>query len=111
MTEAKRVSRRRHSAEVKAQVLAECAEPGASVAQVAMAHGINANVVHKWRRNASGNLLAVPASFVPVSVHESAAAPPRDIRVEVRHSATSMAITWPVAAAAECAVWMRELLK
>ena len=111
MTEAKRVTRRRHSAEVKAQVLAECAEPGASVAQVAMAHGINANVVHKWRRNASGKLLAGPAAFVPVSVHESIAAPPADIRVELRHGATSMAVTWPVAAAADCAAWMRELLK
>jgi transposase len=111
MTEAKRVTRRRHSAEVKAQVLAECAELGASVAQVAMAHGINANVVHKWRRNASGKLLAGPAAFVPVWVHESIAAPPAHIRVELRHGATSMAVTWPVAAAADCAAWIRELLK
>lgn len=111
MTEAKRVIRRRHSAEVKAQVLAECAEPGASVAQVAMAHGINANVVHKWRRNASGKLLAPSAAFVPVSVHDSMGAPPADIRIELRQGATSMAVTWPVAAAAECAAWMRELLK
>ena len=111
MTEAKRVTRRRHSAEVKAQVLAECAEAGASVAQVAMAHGINANVVHKWRRNASGKLLAGPAAFVPVSVHESITAPPADIRIELRHGATSMAVTWPAAATAECAAWMRELLK
>jgi transposase len=76
-----------------------------------MAHGINANVVHKWRRNASGKLLARPAAFVPVSVHQSIAAPPADIRIELRHGATSMAVTWPVAAAAECAAWMRELLK
>ena len=111
MTEAKRVTRRRHSAEVKAQVLAECAEPGASVARIAMAHGINANVVHKWRRNASGKLLAGPAAFAPVSVRESIDAPRADIRIELRHGATSMAVTWPVAAAAECAAWMRELLK
>ncbi|MDE1557443.1 transposase, partial [Comamonas aquatica] len=30
--------------------MAECAQPGASVASVALSHGINANVVHKWRR-------------------------------------------------------------
>ena len=111
MVEAKRVIRRRHSAEVKARVLAECAEPGASVARVAMAHGINANVVHKWRRNASGKLLAAPASFVPVSVQESVAAPASEIRIELRHGTTSMAVTWPVAAAADCAAWIRELLK
>jgi transposase len=32
MTEAKNKSRRRHSAELKQQILAECARPGASVA-------------------------------------------------------------------------------
>lgn len=40
--------RRVHSAEFKAQVMAQCREPGASVAAVAMAHGVNANVVRKW---------------------------------------------------------------
>ena len=44
--------RRRHDKELKRQVLAACAEPGASVAAVAMAHGLNANLVHKWRRMA-----------------------------------------------------------
>jgi len=50
MTEAQNKTRRRHSAELKQQILAECAQPGASVASVALSHGINANVVHKWRR-------------------------------------------------------------
>jgi len=40
--------RRKHSAEFKAQVLAECRQPGASVAAVAIAHGLNPNVVRKW---------------------------------------------------------------
>ena len=47
-----RKRRRRYSAELKAQVMAECEAPGASVARVAMAHGINANVVHRWRQRA-----------------------------------------------------------
>ena len=42
--------RRRHADELKARVLAACAEPGASVAAVAQAHELNANLVHKWRR-------------------------------------------------------------
>jgi transposase len=49
MGQAKRV-RRRHSAEFKQQVLAECDRPGAAVAAVALSHGVNANLVHKWRR-------------------------------------------------------------
>jgi len=46
-------TRRRHSAELKGKVLAACAEPGASVAAVALAHDLNANLVHKWRRCSS----------------------------------------------------------
>ena len=43
------VLRRRHSAQLKASVLEQCAVPGASVAKVAMSHGLNANIVHGWR--------------------------------------------------------------
>ena len=50
MTSEKARTRRRYGAEFKAQVLAECEAPGASVARVAMSHGINDNVVHRWRQ-------------------------------------------------------------
>jgi transposase-like protein len=53
MEQASRASRRLHDKELKRQVLAECTEPGASVAWVAMAHGLNANLVHKRRRLAA----------------------------------------------------------
>lgn len=56
----KPASRRRHSAEVKAKVLAACDEPGASVAAVAHAHGLNANLVHKWRRGLDIKSLSSP---------------------------------------------------
>ena len=42
--------RRCHDAELKSRVLAGCHEPGASVAAIARAHGLDANLVHKWRR-------------------------------------------------------------
>ena len=35
-----------YSDEFKAQVMAECEEPGASVAKVAMSHGIDDDVAH-----------------------------------------------------------------
>ena len=41
--------RRRHSAELKAKVMAACKEPGASISGVALAHGLNANLVRTWR--------------------------------------------------------------
>lgn len=114
MEDSKKITRRRHSRELKAQILAECAEPGASVASVALAHGINANIVHKWRRLAggSGEPAAAPTpTFVPLSLPPPVSAPTADIRIELRRGSTSVAVMWPVAAAAECAGWMRELLK
>jgi transposase len=44
----RQIKRRVHGAELKAKVLAQCREPGASVAPVAMANGLNANLVRKW---------------------------------------------------------------
>jgi transposase len=114
MKDSKKITRRRHGAELKAQVLSECAQPGASVASVAMSHGINANVVHKWRRLANAASAPVPASsFIPVAWPSmpSTTAAPQDIRVELRRGATTMTITWPGSAAVECAAWMRELLR
>ena len=110
MKDSKKIVRRRHSAELKAQVLSECAQPGASVASVALSHGINTNVVHKWRRLAGAVPLPV-ASFVPVALPAPTCAAPADIRMELRRGATSMTITWPAAVAADCAAWMRELLR
>ncbi len=43
-----RSNRRIHSPEFKSLVLAECRRPGVSVAAVAIAHGLNPNVVRKW---------------------------------------------------------------
>jgi len=71
MGDSKRITRRRHGAELKQQVLAECEIAGASVAQIAMAHCLNANLVHKWRRLAGRGVSApvaqnVAAAFIPV---------------------------------------------
>jgi transposase len=110
------VRRRRYGAEIKAQVLAECDARGASVAKVAMAHGINANVVHRWRqlaREGGQATVAKPSEFVAVAI----AAPTlpaqglRDIEVELRRGAVTMKVIWPSSAAADFAAWARELLR
>jgi len=110
LPEAKPSSRRRHDADLKARVVAACAEPGASVAQVAMANGLNANLVHKWRRGAEP---ATPAAaFIELKMpHVASPAPTPDIRIEVRRGSTTVSINWPSGCAAECAVWLRELLR
>ncbi len=42
--------RRSYSKTFKAQVIAECARPDTSIANVALTHNLNANLVHKWIR-------------------------------------------------------------
>lgn len=98
----KTASRRVHDAQFKAAVLAACNEPGASISAVALAHGLNANLVRKWRHGrglkrtglattvapvptavaatpesvAAPSLFAAPASFLPVEMICTAAAAP-----------------------------------
>lgn len=97
------------------------------MAAVAMAHGVNANPLRRWVREAElkppGNTLSKPAVrevrapqgktlFVPVSLPAPAApAPQADIRIELQRGATAATITWPASAASECTAWMRELLR
>jgi len=59
-------ARRHHSAELKAQVLAACNEPGASISGVALAHGLNANLVRTWRTGRGLKRAGVPVESLPV---------------------------------------------
>ncbi len=115
MEHSKRGSRRRHDDELKAKVLSECSVPGASVAQVALAHGLNANLVHKWRRQPGGDRPSVMApertTFIPVTMTPAAIPVVNDIRIELRRGALAVNVTWPLSASAQCAGWLRELLK
>jgi transposase len=64
-------ARRRHSAELKTKVLAACNEPGASIAAVALSHGLNANLVRKWLVGRGLKRAGIPA---PVALKAPAAA-------------------------------------
>ena len=56
--------RRSYPKSFKAQVVDECTQPGASVAGMALSHGLNANLVHKWIRRQQAQLPAVPSGFI-----------------------------------------------
>ena len=43
-------TRRVYSAQFKADLIAACLQPGASIAATAREHGMNANVLHRWLR-------------------------------------------------------------
>jgi transposase len=111
--------RRLHSDEFKADAVAAAAQPGMSMAAVAMARGINANLLRRWVREAEVLPVQAPSNTTPepspvafVAVQMPAPAPPvGDIRVELRRGPMTITVAWPLAALAECASWMRELLR
>ena len=117
-------TRRTHSLEFKQRAVEASDQPGASIAGVAMAHGINANLLRRWVREAEMGRGAVAlqpqaasqapakttaAAFVPMQLPAPGAAPA--IRIELRRGATAINVSWPAEAADTCAAWMRELLR
>ena len=111
--------RRFYSSEFKLQVVGECSQAGTSIAAIALKHGVNANIVHRWLREHSQGTLAVrPLAFVPVTLtaQPPSAAPqpelatPPDIRVELQRANTSVVVKWPLQDSKACAAWLREWL-
>ncbi|WP_088138648.1 IS66-like element accessory protein TnpA [Achromobacter xylosoxidans] len=128
MDDYRNAPRRRHDVEFKVEVVRACGEPGASVAAVALRYGLNANLVRQWVRGRGfkrgGALVAVAAAaqpsaqrFVPLALPKSAAATPAqasptgDIRVAIRRAALHVDVSWPQSGGADCAAWLRELLR
>lgn len=89
--------RRDHSPELKRELVRQCLLPGASVSSIAMAHGINANLVFKWRREhreaeatAAAPARASEPLLLPITLDSTApldaspppaaATPPADVR-------------------------------
>ena len=66
--------RRRWPVGEKCRIVEQTLKPGASVARVALAHGVNANQVFSWRRQYRQGLLgqrnAEPVKLLPVHVSE-----------------------------------------
>lgn len=119
-SEARTPKRRYYSPELKLQVVEACARADASIAGVAMHHGVNANIVHRWlREHSQGTLVAQPMTFVPVTLASSAqvavpaavAQSTAEIRMELRRGAATVTVTWPSQLAGECGAWLREWLR
>ncbi|QOR37715.1 transposase [Billgrantia diversa] len=109
--------RRRFTAEFKAMIVEACQQPGASVAGIALEHALNANLVHKWIREArrSAPVSDTPA-FVPVpmaSTATPAAGQHREterIRLSLPSPKGTVTIEWPVSDAQSCRALLRDLL-
>ena len=121
--ETKRVARRKHSAQFRAEVLQACRQAEASVAAIALRNGLNANVVYRWLREdargvgaGAGSHAAVSTrpggEFIALQMPAPAVAGSPEIRVEVRRpGAATVTVNWPVQSAGECAAWLREWLR
>jgi transposase len=116
--------RRRHSAQFKTAVVQECMRPGVSIAAVALAHSLNANMLRKWVIDAENALPAKPKvaptrpvadvplpgpTFVPLALPAPSAE--GEIRIELQRGGTTVTLIWPAAAARECAAWLSDWLR
>lgn len=108
--------RGRYSEAFKAQVVCACEAPGVSTAAVALANGLNANLVRRWVSQARGAVvgsslalssdingsLKSTAAFVSLPVPQSVSGPATEIRLEIRSGSQAITLFWPLTAASQC---------
>ena len=114
---------RRHSEEFKARVIDQARQPGASTAAVALANGLNANMLRRWVREHETGLVvsssegtssaASPApSFIQLPMVADRAPPPSSrpgtVDVQIHRGPTKVVVTLPLDSAS--AAWLREVL-
>lgn len=126
---ATRRTHRTYTREFKAELVAACQVPGASIAAIAGAHAMNANVLHRWLKeharsgcheqstSGSANRSSVALhqhtpAFIPVQLPmPGPESETQSIKVEIRKGALTMSITWPGSARLEFASWAASILK
>jgi len=121
-----RRSRRRYTDEFKKQAIEACLQPGISMASVALANGLNANLLRRWvterQEEAAGSAIlpdqrpleiAEPTTpgLVPITVAMPETPPSGEIKIEVHRNQMLISITWPVLQSTSCAAWLRDLLR
>ena len=110
--------RRQYSSEFRALVIEAASQPGVSVAAIALANGMNANLLRRWITMARGRDVMMGAvtgtsptvqGFVPLAM--ASLGSERDVRIELSRGAMSIKVNWPVSAAGACALWVREVMQ
>ena len=103
--------RRRHSEEFRARVVAACRQPGVSVAALALAHGLNANLVRGWikqsterlpvaRRSTAGPVVEA-LRVVPVAIGPTEGTSEEAVRIDIRRCGLAVQLAWPATRVAE----------
>lgn len=105
--------RRYHPAEFKAQLIALCRQPGASVAGVALEHRVNANLLRRWIRQDSGIANhAIPQGMVPIRLEAPVAVQTDDVlRLEINTGSARVTIHCPASRVDTCARLLGKWLK
>lgn len=70
VTRVLRNGRRRYDAASKERLVSACLRPGASISGLALAHGVNANLLRKWVGKRLAERSAGVRSFVPVRLDD-----------------------------------------
>ena len=124
ITEPAKRSWRRHSEEFRARVIELARQPNTSVAAVALANGLNANMLRRWVREAEldGGVGAevarprdvTPPAFVqlpmptPPSLAAASPEPPAvRIDIEIQRNGTTLRASLPMDS--RSAAWLREV--
>ena len=112
--------RRRHSEEYRAEAVAACRQPGVSVTAVALAHGLNANLVRRWIKESAERLPVTrrpvatdrePLTVVPVTIESTAGQSDEAIRIDIRKSGLAVQLAWPATRVAELSGLLKDLLR
>jgi transposase len=98
--------RGRYSDEFKRNVMAACKQPGVSTAAIALANGLNANLLRRWvtestelrkpaeaRQSSKALDLSKQAQFIPVQ-RQTKGATPASIHIEMQRGATLVRVQW-----------------
>lgn len=102
------IKRRRYSKEFKARIVKASNQPGASVAGVALANGLNANLVHKWRHQAKSSSpeLAAKPDFLPLAMPVPLMNSPA---LTVTFEVAALKVQWPLEHIERSIAWLRAL--
>ncbi|WP_223481246.1 MULTISPECIES: IS66-like element accessory protein TnpA [unclassified Pseudomonas] len=91
----------------KAQVVQEYLQPGATLSSVAIAHGINANVIRKWLPLYRDQSTSKLPAFIPLK--SSPKRPTEGLAlIELPLGEQSITVKWPTSDPEGCARFIRE---
>ena len=120
-----RPRRREYSQQFKTEILALCAQPGASVGGVALAQGLHSNMVHRWIREQRERQTSATPAFVALPMHAAPSIPAqgttsaelsaaagepllREVHLRLQRGELLVHLKCPLS---QCAALLREILR